>query len=374
MNYKICSRCLMDTTSDPNLELDENGVCNYCHTYDKALQKLRDQHLSEEKLAKIFEKIKRDGKGKKYDCILGMSGGVDSSYLAHLAGKYGLRVLVVHVDCGWNSELAVQNIEKMCTKLGFDLHTVVVDWQTMKELQRAFLFSGVCNQDTPQDHCFRPATNKQRRKFGIKYVLNGYNLSTEGILSSAFQYTAGDWIFIKDVYKKYGRGKISLRKYPHIGFTGHMFDRYLNASQTIKPLNYIEYHKKDAIELLEREYGWKYYGGKHFESRFTRFYQEVYLPQRYGWEKRRDHVSSLIVGGEMTREEGIRELETPTATSEELRKETEYVLKKLDISWAEWEQILKAPRRSEDEFRNMKPYWNMIYWVYKTFVRRSKDK
>lgn len=371
MNYRICSRCIMDTTSDPKLELDENGVCNYCRAYDRQLLEFKKKNLNEKKLFDVFEKVKKDGKGRKYDCILGMSGGVDSSYMAHLAKQYDLRVLVVHVDCGWNSELAVQNVEKMCKKLGFDLHTIVVDWKTMKELQRAFLFSGVVNQDTPQDHCFIPATMRQRKKFKIKYILNGYNLSTEGILSSAFQYTAGDWIFIKDIYRKFGRGKISLRKYPHITFFGLMLDRHLNFSHTIRPLNYINYHKKDAIELLEREYGWKYYGGKHFESRFTRFYQEVYLPQRYGWVKRRDHISSLIVGGEMTREEGLEELEKKTATPEDIRKETEYILKKLDISWQEWEtKILKAPHRVEDEFKTMKPYWNIIRKIYRRTTGR----
>lgn len=307
--YKICQRCIMDTTSDPNLELDENGVCNYCHHYDEEVNKLNAaQGKGEAELDKLFTQIKKEGEGKEYDCLLGISGGVDSSYLAYLAKKYELRVLAVHVDAGWNSELAVQNIENMCKKLGYDLHTVVVDWPTMKELQRAYLFSGLANLDVPQDHCFVAACEQMTKKFGIKYILNGSNLATEGILSTAYQYTYRDWHNIKSVYKKCGRGK-SLKKYPHQNFFEMYFESpILRRVKIVRPLNYIDYSKKMAIEVLEREFGWKYYGGKHYESRFTKFFQEIYLPQKYGWNKMRDHISSLIVGGEMTREEGLCEL------------------------------------------------------------------
>lgn len=354
-DYKICKRCIMDTTSDPNLKLDENGVCNYCHEYDNAIaENRRNISGNMKELKEIVNKIKHDCRNKKYDCILGISGGVDSSYLAYWAKQNGLRVLAVHVDAGWNSELAVQNIRNMCQKLNYDLHTVVVDWTTMKELQRAYLFSGLANQDVPQDHCFVAAVYAVARKFGVKYMLNGFNYASEGILSKAYQYSCMDWANIKGVYKKCGRGK-SLKKYPHLNF----FDKfigipYLYNIVKITPLNYISYSKKGAMELLEKEFDWKYYGGKHYESRFTKFFQEVYLPQKYGWDKRRDHISSLIVGGEMTREEGLKEMENTPSTPEELKEETEYVLKKLDISEAEWDDILKAPNKSEDDYPNYK--------------------
>lgn len=354
IEYKICSRCIMDTTSDPNLELDENGVCNYCHEYDKAYDDLKDLYTNGgEKLEKIFDDIKEECKKDEYDCALGISGGVDSSYLLYLCHKYNLRVLAVHVDAGWNSEIAVQNIEKMCSKLGYDLHTVVMDWPTMKELQRAYLFSGLANQDVPQDHCFIAAVRQYCKKHHIKYLLNGWNLATEGILSHAYQQSPRDWVNIKDVYKKCGRGKISLKKYPHISFWDNTVGyKCFYPVKEIRPLCYIDYSKKGAIETLESEFGWKYYGGKHYESRFTRFFQDVYLPSKYGWEKRRDHISSLIVGGEMTREEGLAEIEIPSSTQEQLKDETEYVLKKLDVSEEEWQRILNAPNKTVNDYKN----------------------
>lgn len=355
--YKICSRCIMDTTSDPDLILDENGVCNYCHAYDNAVKKIEYQRKKGTKyLETIFDKIKKEGKGKEYDCLLGISGGVDSSYMAYLAKQYDLRVLAVHVDAGWNSELAVQNIQSMCSKLGYDLHTVVIDWPTMKELQRAYMFSGMANLDVPQDHCFFSATNQMLKKFHLKYVLQGFNYATEGILSTAFQYSCEDWTNIKGIYQRCGRGVIkNLAKYPHENFLKHYVQiGELKYVKTVNPLNYIDYSKKMAIDVLEKEFGWKYYGGKHYESRFTKFFQETYLPQRYGWNKRRDHIASLIVGGEMSREEGLKEIASSPSTAEQMEEDRKYVLKKLDISEEEWRAIMSSPYKTEDDYPNIK--------------------
>ena len=362
----------MDTTSDPNLELDEKGVCNYCHEYDMAYEKLKDLHIDgEKKLEKIFNDIKEECKKDEYDCALGISGGVDSSYLLYMCHKYNLRVLAIHVDAGWNSEIAVQNIEKMCSKLGYDLHTVVMDWPTMKELQRAYLFSGLANQDVPQDHCFIAAVRQYCKKHHIKYLLNGWNLATEGILSHAFQQSPRDWVNIKDVYKKCGRGKISLKKYPHISFWDNVVGyKYFYPVKEIRPLCYIDYSKKGAIETLEREFGWKYYGGKHYESRFTRFFQDVYLPSKYGWEKRRDHIASLIVGGEMTRDEGLAEIEIPSSTEEQIKDETEYVLKKLDVSEEEWLKILNAPNKTLNDYKNENDLKKPIKRIIRVFKKK----
>ena len=344
----------MDTTSDPNLSLDAEGVCNYCHEFDEQYKKYSVyRENGKQKLDALMKKIKKECKNREYDCALGISGGVDSSYLLHLCHQYGLRVLAIHVDAGWNSEIAVQNIEKMCTKLGYDLHTVVIDWETIKELQRAYLFSGLANQDVPQDHCFVAAVRQYCKKYRIKYLMNGWNIATEGILSHAYQQSPWDWINIKDVYRKCGRGLVSLRKYPHISFFNKYIGyKYFYPVQEIRPLNYLDYSKKGAIEILEKEYGWKYYGGKHFESRFTRFFQEVYLPAKYGWEKRRDHISSLIVGEEMTRDEGLAEIGTPTCTDMQKQEEIEYIIKKLDISQEEWDKIMSAPAKSLSDYRN----------------------
>ncbi len=352
--YRICKRCIMDTSSDPNLELDENGICNYCRRYDKTIMDTREIYGGGEKaLSALIDRIKKECRNKPFDCAVGISGGVDSCFVLHLCHQYGLRVLAVHVDCGWNSELAVQNIEKLCSSLKYDLQTEVIDWVTIKELQRAYMFSGLANQDVVQDHCFASVIRKYCKKNHIKYLMHGANFATEGILSTAYQQDPMDWINIKDVYRKYGRGKVSLKKYPHMSMLEHdLLYPVFSPVNVIYMLNYLEYSKKDAISCLEKEYGWKYYGGKHFESRFTRFYQEVYLPKKYGWEKKRDHISSLIVGGEMTREEGLKEMGSSTASREQLDEETEYVLKKLDISGDEWDHIISAPNRSLDEYRS----------------------
>ncbi len=371
-DYKLCQRCIMDTTSDPHLILDDDGVCNYCHAYDKSVEEHGYKGKeSEQELEALFDKIKEKGKGKEYDCLLGISGGVDSSYLAYLAKQYDLRVLAVHVDAGWNSELAVQNIKNMCQKLGYDLHTVVVDWPTMKELQRAYMFSGLANLDVPQDHCFIAACAKMAKKFGIKYILNGNNWATEGILSTAYQHSARDWRNIKGVYKRCGRAKGNLSKYPHQNFIEmYLWDPVFHHVKFVFPLNYINYSKKMAIATLEKEFDWKYYGGKHYESRFTKFFQEIYLPKKFGWDKRRDHISSLIVGGEMTREEGLKEIAIMPSTEAELEEEKEYVLKKLDITDEEWNYIMEMPVKSEDEYPNDKKWVAFCMKIKNMFCKK----
>lgn len=372
--YKICSRCIMDSTSDPNIILDDQGVCNYCHRFDKVKRKYwisgnKGQKLLEE----AVDKMKKDGQGKEYDCILGLSGGVDSSYLAYLAKQYNLRVLAVHVDAGWNSEIAVKNIEKMCKKLDYDLHTVVIDWPTMKAVQRAFMFSGLANLDIPQDHAFIAAVYNMAKKYKIKYILNGGNVATEGILSNAFQYTALDYRHIKGVYHKFG-GKKSLKKYPHVTyFDLHFVLPRIYKIEMIRLLHYIDYSKKEAMKILEQEFDWQYYGGKHYESRFTKFFQEYYLPKKFGWDKRRDHISSLIVGGEMTREEGLKEMETLPSTQQEIEEEKNYVIKKLDISQREWDEIMKAPNKTEDDYPSNKKIRER-YQKIKNIFRNAKKK
>ncbi len=366
--YKICSRCIMDTTSDPNLVLDSQGVCNYCRRFEKVKKKYwitgnEGQKLLEE----AIHKMKKDGQGKEYDCILGLSGGVDSSYLAYLAKKYDLRVLAVHVDAGWNSEIAVKNIEKMCKKLNYDLHTVVIDWPTMKEVQRAFMFSGLANLDIPQDHAFIAAVYQMAKKYRIKYILNGGNVATEGILSNAYQYTALDYKHIKGVYQKLGSGK-SLKKYPHVTyFDLHFILPRLYKVEMVRLLHYIDYSKKDAMKILEQEFDWQYYGGKHYESRFTKFFQEYYLPKKFGWDKRRDHISSLIAGGEMTREEGLKEMAVLPSAEQEIEEEKNYVIKKLDISSEEWDEIMKAPNKTEDDYPSSKKMRERYQKIKKIF-------
>lgn len=350
--YQICTRCIMDT-SDPDITFDLNGVCSNCVDYDRRLLKwgIPDDEKAE-KLKMIVEEIKEAGKGREYDCVIGISGGVDSAYLTYIAHKQGLRILAVHVDAGWNSEVAVNNIHRLCEKLNIDLHTVVVDWTTMKELQRAYMFSGLPNLDVPQDHAFISATFEYAHKCHVKYMLNGVNLATEGILPKAWGYSALDYTCIKDVYKKLGRGKVTLKKYPHMGLLKQYRNYYSGSPVRVDLLNYIQYSKKDAMELLSREFGWEYYGGKHFESRFTKFFQSYYLPQKFGYDKKRAHLSSLIVGGEMTREQALAEMNDDSAyTMEERLEDREYICSKLDITDDEWEKIMNSPNKSEKDYK-----------------------
>lgn len=342
-------------TSDPGITFDDKGVCSHCHKYDEHVVKMGYQPgKSEEELKSIIAEMKEAGKGHEYDCILGISGGVDSSYLAYLTAQMGLRVLAVHVDAGWNSDVAVSNIQKMCEKLGIDLHTVVIDWPTMKELQRAYMFSGLPNLDVPQDHAFISAMYQYAEKYHIKYMLNGGNMATEGILPGVWGHNAMDWWHVKSVYQKCGRGKCSLKKFPHFGLLAYA--RARTQIRQVRLLNYVPYSKKEAIAVLNREFGWEYYGGKHFESRFTKFFQSYYLPVKFGYDKRRAHLSSLIVGGEMTREEALQEMQDEYAYPlEQIMEDRDYILKKLDISPEEWEHIMAAPPVPDNAYRSQEP-------------------
>lgn len=347
-DYQICTRCVMDT-SDPGITFDEQGHCSACNTYEaqKSIRGYRPGE-SEKELELLIEKIKQENREKPYDVILGISGGVDSAYMAYLAHQLGLRVLAVHVDTGWNNEIAVKNIERMCKKLELELHTIVIDWPTMKELQRAYMLSGVANLDVPQDHVLMTAVMRFAKQYKINYVLNGNNLATEGASSPySAQQTYMDFWHIRSIYRRHGRGK-SLRKYPHLSFWEA---RWKFPSITkIDILNYVPYSKKEAMEVLSREFGWEYYGGKHFESRFTKYFQSVYQPAKFGYDKRRYHLSCLIMNGEMTREEALEELEQPPYPLDQQKEDEAYILKKLEIDPEEWQRILKAPPTPNDAY------------------------
>lgn len=348
MAEQICTRCVMDN-SDPGIEFDENGVCSVCKQYMHN-RELSGYHPgeSEKKLQETVAMMKENSKDSDYDCVLGISGGVDSAYMAYLAHQLGLRVLAVHVDSGWNSEIAVRNIEKMCEKLNIQLHTYVMDWPTMKELTRAFMLSGLANLDVPQDHLFASVVPMMAKKYHVKYILNGANVATEGSMAPfSQQHTYRDSWHIKSVYRKCGRGK-SLKKYPLMSLRRAWFG--LPGVQQINLLNYVPYSKKEAMATLEREFGWEYYGGKHFESRFTKYFQSVYLPKKFGYDKRRSHLSCLVLNGEMTREEALAELAQPPYPVERQKEDEEYILKKLEIDPAEWQKILNAPPTPDDTY------------------------
>ena len=288
-----------------------------------------------------LEIIKENSRDREYDCIVGVSGGVDSAYMLYQAIERGLRVLAVHVDSCWNLELAENNIRKMCEALKVKLHTYEMDWPTMRELQRAYMFSGVANIDVVQDHLYCAAIYEMARKYNVKYILNGSNIATEGA-SAPFsaQHTYRDSWHMKSIYKKHGRG-MKLTKYPFLSLRDAWMG--LPGVTKINLLDYLPYSKTEAIRVLNEKFGWEYYGGKHFECRFTRYFQSVYLPTKFHYDKRRSHLSCLIRNGEMTREEALAEIAQPPYPVEEQKKDEAHILGRLQMDPEEWQRILHAP-------------------------------
>jgi N-acetyl sugar amidotransferase len=351
--YQICNRCIMDT-SDPFIKFDEHGNCNHCNSaLERAGQMWFPDVYGEKKLSEIIEKIKDEEKKKEFDCIIGLSGGVDSSYLAYIASKIGLRALVVHVDCGWNSELAVKNIENIVKILNIELHTFVVNWEEMKDLQRAFFKASLPDQDIPQDHAIFSALYKFAVENDIKYALNGVNFASESIMPDSWGYQAMDYRHLKSVHKHFGEKK--LKEYPHVTF----FQRYvcfnlIKGMKIINPLNYINYQKEEVIKILEKELGWQNYGEKHYESRFTKFFQSYYLPVKFNFDKRRGHLSSLIISGQMTREFALNKMEEKSYSEDEINSDLEYVAKKLGWSAEEFRRIINLPPNDHKNFASNK--------------------
>lgn len=348
--YQICTRCVMDT-SDPDIDFDESGVCSHCRRFERVTRPNWHPNEEGERLwASRMEEIRTAGKGKEYDCIIGLSGGVDSSYLALKLAEWNLRPLVVHVDGGWNSELATANIESIVKHCNYDLHTVVIDWTEMRDLQLAYLKAGVANQDVPQDHAFFANLYKYAVENGINYILSGGNSATEGIAVEAWEGSAMDAINLRSIHRKYGT--VPLRTYETIGFFDYYFVfPFLRGMRTLRPLNFMPYDKVMAIETLQT-IGWRPYGRKHGESRFTKFFQNHYLPEKFGYDKRKPHLSSLIVSGQLTREQALQALEEPLYDPQELAADRAYFCKKLGISDAELAGYMAAESHHYTDFPN----------------------
>lgn len=345
--YQRCVVTLMDTT-DPDISFNTRGECHYVTHFREQILKLWNPEGNPTAFEAMMEQIRREGKGKEYDCIIGLSGGVDSSYLAYVAWKNGLRPLVVHTDTGWNSELAVKNIENIVRRCGFDLQTYVVDWPEMQDVQRAFFRAAVPNQDIPQDHAIFACFYGLAAKHGIKWVLNGSNFACESILPPAWGYDAGDLRHIEAIHRQFGEKR--LRRFPRMGYAEYALRfRVFHRLNIVKPLNLLRYRKDEAIRTLANEFGWRYYGGKHYESRFTKFFQGWYLPTKFGYDKRLAHISSLILNGELTRDEGLIELEREHYPAADLREDMVYMQKKLGVNAEEFDRLMNlAPRRHED--------------------------
>ena len=355
MKDKICKRCVMDTT-DPEIVFDKNGICNHCLEFDSITSKSWFPNKEGERmLSEILSKVKNEGTNKEYDCIIGLSGGVDSSYLAIVLKKYNLRPLVVHIDAGWNTEIAVSNIEKIVKYCDYDLYTHVMDWEEIKDLQVAYLKAGVANQDVVQDHAFFATLYHFAVKNKISYIISGGNIATESVFPQAWHHSAMDAINLKSIHKKYGT--IPLKKYKTISFFKYYFYYpFVKGMKTIRPLNYLPYNRREAIEALKKEVDYKEYGKKHSESRFTKFFQNYYLPKKFGYDKRKPHLSSQILSGERSRNEAIMELKTPMYRENKLRESLEYIGKKLEFKYEELNQIINSDGNHYTMFSNWDKY------------------
>lgn len=339
---RICSVCVMDS-SNPAIEFDARGQCNCCRD---AQQRLAHEWWpgadGARRMGSMVDELRRHGQGKPYDVMVGLSGGIDSAYLAHLAVReLGLRVLAVHVDGGWNSEPAVRNIETLVRKLDLDLHTYVVEWQEMRDVQLAFLRSSVLNQDIPQDHAFFATLYRTAAKFGLRHFLSGVNYASENIVPPQWGHPSMDGKHLRAIHKRFG--SIPLETFPVMGLPEFIWMTRLRKQLTVhRPLNYLRYDKVQARDELTRLYGWRDYGGKHCESRFTKFYQEIYLPRKFHFDKRRLHLSSLIVSGQITRAEALAELEMPIATPKQQQRDIRFVAKKIGLRPEELEQLIDS--------------------------------
>jgi N-acetyl sugar amidotransferase len=352
--YQICTKTIMDT-SDPRICFNEKGESDYFVNYVTNI--LPNWHTDERgylELMRLAEKIKVNGKNRDFDCIIGLSGGLDSSYTAYIAKEVmGLRPLLFHVDAGWNTERAVNNIEKLVNKLNLDLFTEVINWEEMKDLQLSYLKSQIPDQDGPQDIAFFSALYKFAKKNNIKYILTGANYSTECCREPEEwgAFPGIDTTLIKDIHSKFGNNP--LKSFPIVDvFTYKVYYRYVLGMQVIKPLNLIPYIKKDAEVLLQNKFDWEPFQHKHHESRFTRFYEDFWLPRKFGFEKRRAHFSSLILTGQMTRDEALERISKPELSEEFLQKEFDYVADKLDLTRAELKEIFDGENKTFHDYKN----------------------
>ena len=366
-DYQICSNCVMDT-SDSQIVFDDNGVCDHCIGFkNHVLPNWYPNDTGKEMFRKQVEQIKSSGKGKPFDCIIGMSGGLDSSFLLHLAvSEFGLRPLVFHVDGGWNTDIAVNNILVLVDKLGLDLYTEVINWEEMKDFQLAFFKSGVPHLDIPQDHAFIAVLYHFANKHNIKYILNGGNYATECVRNpKEWLYYGTDMAQLRDIQKQFCTRP--LNTYPFSSILFHkVYLRYLKGVQVVKPLNYLPYTKENAIKVLSENYGWRPYPQKHFESRFTRFYEGYWLPTRFGYDTRRVQYSSLILTGQMTRSEALALLEKPAYDPVTIDEDFEYIATKLGISVEELRQYHSQPLKTYRDYNNREWLFDLGAKVLKT--------
>ena len=368
--YRQCNRCVMDTT-DPQITFDKNGNCNHCTDFIEKRSKHSYQgRQSDEALDNIIATIKRDGEGKQYDCIIGLSGGIDSSYVAHIIKQKGLRALAIHLDNGWDSEESVNNIKNIAKILQIDYDSYVLDWEEFKDLQLAFLKASVPEAETPTDMAIHASWHYFAAKYKIKHIISGGNFATEGILPRSWHYNAKDMRYFSYIQKTFGTK--NLKSFPTFGFKKEMYYKLVKGMKINYLLNYVDYVKEDAMELLKEQLGWKFYGGKHYESKYTGFIQSYYLYKKFGIDYRRATLSSQICLGEVERDEAIEQLKSEPFDMSKVEVEKQYIAKKLGISPDEFEKIVELPAKWYWDYPNDVEKLGMIYDTYRKVFKKDK--
>jgi N-acetyl sugar amidotransferase len=352
-DYRICRKCICDTTI-PGIEFDNSGVCNYCHEFEERNNNYPLNDEGEKRLQSIVRNVIERGKGNEYDCVIGASGGTDSTYCLYLAKQWGLRPLAVHFDNGWNSNIAVSNIKRATDKLGIDLYTHVTEWEEFKDLQVAFLKAAVPDADAPTDMAYLSVLYDVARKESVKHLISGSNFRTEGNQPPAWGYADGKYMI--DVYKKFGK-TARIQHTPNHTLFDLMYFHFIKGLKLFKPLYYIDYKKSDAMKILEKELGWKYYGGHHHENIYTRFIHGYYLPTKFGIDKRRIEYSALIRSHQMTRDDALENIKTPPYDKDMILDDIGYVKSKLELSDDEYNAIMASENK---RFIDYKTYYPII--------------
>ncbi len=358
-------------TSDPDIVFNEAGECNHCSEFlDNRLKHNYIGEKSDQKLKQLLIEMKEAGKGKEYDCVIGLSGGIDSCYAAYIAKQHGLRVLAVHMDNGWNSEEAVLNIKNVAKKLGIDYESYVLDWAEFKDLQLAFLKASIPEAETPTDMAIPASWHKISAKYNVKYIISGGNFATEGILPRCWHYNAKDTTYFNFIQKSFGSKK--LKRFPIFGYKQEMYYKLVKGIKIVYLLNYVPYSKKDAILFLEKELDWRYYGGKHYESKYTGFIHSYYLFKKFGIDYRRATLATQICTGEVSRSEALAELEILPYTEDKALLEKEYIAKKLGIPLSEFEKIIHSAPKWYRDYPNDEKRLNFIYNMYRKLFKKEK--
>jgi N-acetyl sugar amidotransferase len=370
--FQECTKCILDTNDYPDMHFDSKGVCEICNIYDDlAKRTLFRGEAGKKKLEQMVADIKAAGAGNEYDCIVGISGGVDSTYVAWLSKQWGLRPLVLHVDNGWNSELAVKNIENIVKKLGYDLYTHVLNWNQMKDLQLSFMKASVIDIDVPFDNTFHAVLFQLASKYKIKFIISGHNTETEGYLPPNWVHNKFDTMNIRDIHKKYGTE--SIKGFPLIGFIKKWYYTKVKKIQFVTPLNYINYNKTEVKNIIINNLGWQDYGGKHYENIFTRFYQGYILPEKFGVNKRKSHLATLICSGQLTKEQAIEENKKPIYNADLLKIDKEYFLKKFRLSDDEFNKMMAMPPKAHTDFKSYINVYKKLRPAYR-FIKKLIGK